>query len=133
DHEQRQLLQWALKGFPEGQVEDENRRINKTRETLQRHKAELEAQIEASRDAIINIPKLRHTIELLHWQLKDADFAVKRDFIESMDITVWLDGESVDVTGILNPNIGCIVPTPSSRREHNTTIPFNLKIGSDKV
>ena len=49
DHEQRQLLQWALKGFPESQVEDENRRINKTRETLQRHKAELEAQIKASR------------------------------------------------------------------------------------
>ena len=93
DHEQRQLLQWALKGFPEGQVEDENRRINKTRETLQRHKAELDAQIEASRDAIINIPKLQHTIELLQRQLKDPDFAVKRDFMESMGITVWLDGE----------------------------------------
>ena len=113
DHEQRQLLQWALKGFPEGQVEDENRRINKTRETLQRHKAELDAQIEASRDAIINIPKLQHTIELLQRQLKDPDFAVKRDFMESMGITVWLDGESVNITGILNPNIGCIVPTPS--------------------
>ena len=113
DHEQRQLLQWALKGFPEGQVEDENRRINKTRETLQRHKAELDAQIEASRDAIINIPKLQHTIELLQRQLKDPDFAVKRDFMESMGITVWLDGESVNITGILNPDIGCIVPTPS--------------------
>ncbi|MFY9813453.1 MAG: hypothetical protein WAK43_04835, partial [Dehalococcoidales bacterium] len=113
DHEQRQLLQWALKGFPEGQVEDENRRINKTRETLQRHKAELDAQIEASRDAIINIPKLQHTLELLQRQLKDPDFAVKRDFMESMGITVWLDGESVNITGILNPDIGCIVPTPS--------------------
>ena len=113
DHEQRQLLQWALKGFPEGQVEDENRRINKTCETLQRRKAELEAQIEASRDAIINIPKLQHTIELLQRQLKDPDFAVKRDFMESMGITVWLDGESVNITGILNPDIGCIVPTPS--------------------
>ena len=95
DHEQRQLLQWALKGFPEGQVEDENRRINKTRETLQRQKAELEAQIKASEDAIVNIPKLEHTIELLQQQLKDPDFAMKRDFIESMGITVWLDGESV--------------------------------------
>ena len=34
DHEQRQLLQWALKGFPESQVEAENKRINKARETL---------------------------------------------------------------------------------------------------
>ena len=35
DHEQHQLLQWALKGFPESQVEAENKRINKARESLQ--------------------------------------------------------------------------------------------------
>jgi len=50
---------------------------------------------------------------MLRQQLKDPDFAIKRDFIESMGITVWLDGESVNITGILNPDIGCIVPTPS--------------------
>jgi len=75
---------------------------------LYRGVSELEAQIEASRDAIINIPKLQHTIELLQRQLKDPDFAVKRDFMESMGITVWLDGEEVEVKGTIDPNIGCM-------------------------
>ena len=35
DHEQHQLLQWALKGFPESQVEAENKRINTARETFE--------------------------------------------------------------------------------------------------
>jgi site-specific DNA recombinase len=113
DHEQRQLLQWALKGFPESQVEEENRRINKARETLLRQKAELEAQIRASEDSVISLPKLEHTIELLQCQLKDPDFVTRRDFIESLGITVWLDGENVNVTGVIDPNIGVIVPTSS--------------------
>lgn len=113
DQEQRQLLQWALKGFPESQVEEENRRINKARETLQRQKAELEAQIRASEDSVVSIPKLEHIIELLRQQLKDPDFATKRDFIESLGITIWLDGEEVEVKGTIDPNIGCIVHTAS--------------------
>ena len=34
DREQHQLLQWALKDFPADQVEAENRRLNKAKETL---------------------------------------------------------------------------------------------------
>ena len=115
DREQHQLLQWALKGFPESQVEAENRRINKARETLQAHKAELEAQIKASQDAVISIPKLEHTVELLRQQLKDPDFATKRDFIESMGIKVWLDGENVEITGFIPAETMCIMHTQSSR------------------
>jgi hypothetical protein len=113
DLEQRQLLQWALKGFPESQVEEENRRINKARETLQRRQGELEVKIKASHDAVINIPRFRHSIEMMFNQLKGADFATKRDFIESLGITIWLDGESVELKGELDPNMGVIVPTPS--------------------
>ena len=58
DREQHQLLQWALKGFPESQVEAENRRLNKAKETLKAQKTELEAQLKASQDAVINV--LRH-------------------------------------------------------------------------
>jgi site-specific DNA recombinase len=101
DREQHQLLQWALKGFPESQVESENKRINKARETLQGHKVELETQIKASQDAIINVTKLERTVELLRLQLKEPDYATKRDFIESMGITVWMDGEDVEITGFL--------------------------------
>jgi len=56
-------------------VEEENQRINKAREILQRQKAALEAQIRASEDSVVSIPKLEHTIELLRQQLKDPDFA----------------------------------------------------------
>ncbi len=113
DHEQHQLLQWALKGFPEDQVEAENKRINKARETLQGRKVELEAQIKASQGAVISIPKLEHTVELLRQQLKDPDFATKRDFIESMGIKVWLDGESVEITGFIPTEEGALVTTQS--------------------
>jgi len=34
-------------------------------------------------------------------QLPVLDFAGKRDFIESMGITVWLNGEDVEVTGFI--------------------------------
>ena len=113
DHEQRQLLQWALKGFPESQVEEENRRLNNARETLQGRKLELEAQIKASQDAIINVPKLEYTIELLRQQLQDPDFTTKRDFIESMGIKVWLNGESAEITGFISTEEVAIVHTQS--------------------
>ena len=45
--EQHQLLQWALKGFPESQVEAENQRLIKAMETLKVQKAVLESQIKA--------------------------------------------------------------------------------------
>ena len=114
DHEQRQLLQWALKGFPESQVEAENKRINKARETLQGQKVELEAQIKGSQDVIISVLKLQYTVELLRQQLKDPDYTTKRDFIESMGIKVWLDGENVEITGFVPMEEGAIVHTQSS-------------------
>ncbi|MFY9813354.1 MAG: hypothetical protein WAK43_04315, partial [Dehalococcoidales bacterium] len=69
--------------------------------------------IRASEDSVVSIPKLEHTIELLRQQLKDPDFAIKRDFIESLGITIWLDGEEVEVKGTIDPNIDCIVHTAS--------------------
>ncbi len=41
DREQHRLLQWALKGFPESQVEAENRRLNKAKETLKAQRPNL--------------------------------------------------------------------------------------------
>ena len=116
DFEQHKLLQWALKGFPENQVEEENNRINKAREVLQARKAEIQARIKTSKEAIINIPKLAHTVELLRQKLKAPDFAMKRDFIESMGIKVWLDGEDVEITGFIPSEEVAIVHTSSQRR-----------------
>jgi site-specific DNA recombinase len=103
DREQRQLLQWALKGFPEDQVEAENRRLNKARETLKAQKAELEAQIKACRDAAINIPDLERLVQRIQAGIANLDFEGKRLALDALNITVWLDGENIEVTGVIEP------------------------------
>ena len=113
DREQQQLLQWALKGFPESQVESENRRLNKARETLKAQIAELEAQIKASQDAVISIPKLEGFIERMQGRIATLDFEGKRQVLDMLSVTVWLDGESVEVTGVIPTEEGVIATTPS--------------------
>jgi len=105
DREQHQLLQWALKGFPESQVEAENRRLNKARETLKAQITELEAQIKASQDAVISIPKLEQFIERMQGRISSLDFEGKRQVLDMLGITVWLDGESVEVTGVIDTEL----------------------------
>jgi site-specific DNA recombinase len=101
DREQRQLLQWALKGFPETQVLAENKRFNKGRENWQGRKEELETQIKGSQESVISIKKIEHTCELLLLQLRDSDYATKRKFVENAQIKVWLDDENVEITGLI--------------------------------
>jgi len=113
DREQHQLLQWALKGFPEDQVEAENRRLNKARETLKTQKAELETQIKASQDAVISIPKLESFIERMQSRIAALDFEGKRQVVDMLNITVWLDGHSVEITGVLPVADDVIVHTQS--------------------
>ena len=103
DREQYQLLQWALKGFPETQVETENKRLNRARETLTARRIELQAQIKACRDAAINVPNLEHFIEDTQSKLPNLDFEGKRLALDMLNITVWLDGQNVEVAGIIEP------------------------------
>ena len=113
DREQHQLLQWALKGFPESQVEAENRRLNKSRETLMAQKAELEAQIKVSQDAAISVPKLERFIERMHRRIATLDFEGKRQVLDMLNIIVWLDGETIEITGVIPVTDGVIAHTPS--------------------
>jgi site-specific DNA recombinase len=101
DREQHQLLQWALKDFPADQVEAENRRLNKAKETLQAQKTELEARLKASKQAIINVPNLERFIEDMQKRLPELDFDGKRLALDMLGITVYLDGENVEVTGAI--------------------------------
>ena len=89
----------------------ENRRLNKAKETLIAQKVELEAQLKASQDATINVPNLERFIEDMQSKLPDIDFKGKRLALDMLGITVYLDGENVEVTGTLDPGI---VLTPSS-------------------
>ena len=112
DREQHQLLQWALKGFPESQVEAENKRLNKAKETLQAQKNQLETQIEASRDAVVNVPNLERFIKDIQDKLPNLDLEGKRLALDMLGITVWVDGESVEVTGVIDTE-GVVVTTHS--------------------
>ena len=103
DREQHQLLQWALKGFPESQVETENRRLNKARETLTARRTELESQIKACQDTIINIPNVEAFIGRIQAGIATLDFEGKRLALDMLNITVWLDGENIEITGIIEP------------------------------
>ncbi|MDP2744090.1 MAG: hypothetical protein Q8P00_03375, partial [Dehalococcoidia bacterium] len=114
DREQHQLLQWAMKDFPANQVEIENRRLNKARETLTAQKKELETQLKASQDAVISIPKLEGFIERMQGRISALDFAGKRLALDMLDVKVYLDGQNVEVTGSIEsePELS-IVPTSS--------------------
>lgn len=112
DREQHQLLQWALKDFPADQVETENKRLNKAKETLKAQKTELEAQLKASQDALINVPQLEGFIRDMQDKLPNLDFEGKRLALDMLNIAVYLDGQNVEVTGIIEPE--CCIATTSS-------------------
>ena len=113
DREQYQLLEWALKGFPEYQVVTTNKRLNKARETLKVQKAEFEAQLKASQDAVINVPNLERFIADMQDKLPNLDYEGKRLALDMLGITVWLDGENVEVTGVISPEDSVIAYTSS--------------------
>jgi hypothetical protein len=113
DREQHQLLQWALKGFPEKQVEAENERLNKARETFNAQVTELEGRINASREAVINIPNLERFIGFVHSRTSALDYESRREVLDMLNITVWIDGESVELTGVLDPE--CMIATTPSK------------------
>ena len=111
--DQEQLLQWALKGFPEDTVVAENMRINKKRSDLQSRKKELEYQIQASREAAVSLPKLKEYIQLVKEKLATLDFDMKRLALEMLNIKVWIDGLGVEITGSIPVEDAAIVTTSS--------------------
>jgi site-specific DNA recombinase len=101
DREQAQLLQWAIKDFPEDMINTENKKLNAGRESLKAQKTELEQKIKASQEAAIMLPKLEQYVELVRERLSNPDFETKRMAIEALDIKVWIDGYNVEVSGVI--------------------------------
>jgi len=111
--EQEELLHWALKGFPEDTIVLENMRINDKRESLKAQKAELESQIKASQEAMINAPKLERLVELIRQEIASQDFETKRLAMEMLNIKVWVDEYSIEITGSIPIPISPIASMPS--------------------
>ncbi|MFC1981536.1 recombinase family protein [Chloroflexota bacterium] len=113
DREQRQLLQWALKGFPEETVEAENKRINKERNTLESRYTAIERQIQESREAAVCLPKLEDYVQHIREELTTLDFDMKRLALEMLNIKVFIDGQSVEITGTIPAEDSEVVTTSS--------------------
>jgi hypothetical protein len=77
--------------------------LNKAKETLKTRKAELEIQLKASQNAVINVPQIEGFIRDMQEKLPNLDFEGKRLALEMLGITVWFDRENVEVTGIIEP------------------------------
>jgi len=114
DRDQEQLLDWAIKGFPEDMVITRNEKLNSGREKLKAQRAELEAKIKTSQEAVITLPKLEGFIELIRQRLSNLDFETKRMAIEMLDIKVWIDGYNVEVTGVI-PISASVIVSPQTR------------------
>ena len=115
NREQHRLLQWALKDFPTDQVEAENKRLNKSKETLEVQKTEIEAQIKAGQSAVINVPNLERFIKDLQDKLPLLDFDGKCLALDMLGIIVYLDDQNVEITGIIEPEISPEIVSQSSR------------------
>jgi len=111
--EQEELLRWALKGFPEDTIVLENMRINDKRESLKAQKVELESQIKASQESMINVPKLERLVELIQQKIANPDFETKRLAMEMLNIKVWIDEHSIEITGSIPVPVSPIASMPS--------------------
>ena len=113
DREQKQLLHWAIKSFPEEMVTSENKRINSERSSLESREAELERRIQDSHEAAASIAKMEEYIQLVQEKLTTLDFDMKRLALDMLNIKVWLDDSSVEITGSIPVDDADVVTTSS--------------------
>ncbi len=101
DKEQEQLLQWAMKGFPEDTVVKENEKINRERANLQRELMETEKKLEQAKESHIDFEKVEEFCKIASQNLADFGYAEKRLALETLKIKVWIDGNTPRLDGVL--------------------------------
>jgi len=111
NREQDQLLQWALKGFPEESVIRENERINRQRAELKQRGVELETRMEQAKQAEVDIVGIERFCELVRQNLRDFTFEDKRLALEALRLEVWVDEDTLRVLGSIPVIEGDIAST----------------------
>ena len=56
---------------------------------------------------------LERFIEVMQNKLPDLDYEGKQLALEMLDITVWLDNDTIEITGSIEPNLSVIATTHS--------------------
>jgi hypothetical protein len=106
DKEQEQLLQWAMKGFPEDMVVKENEKVNRKRIELHRAIQETERKLEQARESHVDPEKVEDFCKIASQNLADFGYAEKRLALEALNVKVWIDGDNP-------PTLQGILPIPS--------------------
>ncbi|MFC1870860.1 recombinase family protein [Chloroflexota bacterium] len=101
DAEQYNLLQLAQKGFPDTMVEQENKKINDLRASLQQWKAEMESKKEKAVVAAKCLGGVERFCKLATRNLDELTYDDKRLALEAMAIKVWIEGDNVTVDGAI--------------------------------
>jgi hypothetical protein len=115
DKEQEQLLQWAMKGFPEDTVVKENEKINRERTNLQRELMETEKKLEQARESHIDLEKVEEFCKIASQNLADFGHTEKKLALETLKIKIWIDGDTPRLEGVLPvPNEVCAMSQHSS-------------------
>jgi len=64
--------------------------------------------IKLSKKAVIDVPKLETFIKGIQDRITYMDFESKRLALEMLDITIWLDGENAEITGVIDPEYAIV-------------------------
>jgi site-specific DNA recombinase len=108
DTEQEQLLQWALKGFPDEMVVKANERINRKRMELRREIQDMEKKLEQAKESYIDPTRVEEFCRVVSQNLSDFGDTEKKLALETFKIRAWIDGKSVVLDGVLPiPNEVC--------------------------
>jgi len=114
DKEQEQLLQWALKGFPEETVIKENEKINRERVDLKQRIGELENKLEQARGSDVDVERLEEFCRIASQNLLEFGYTEKKMALEVLKVRVLIDGSSATLEGVLPiPDEVCAMSQPS--------------------
>jgi len=99
DEQQKKLLIQSLMGFPEELVIKENQKFNGDRAVLLERKAELEAKIEQTQQATVDLDNIKLACEMVSQNLGTLTYEDKRLAIEALDIKVWMKHDELIMEG----------------------------------
>jgi site-specific DNA recombinase len=132
DKEQQQLLQWAMKGFPEDAVNRENDKINRYRVEIQQHINDIENRIRQVKQTQYALQDVEKYCTLARRNLSGFTYEDKRLALEALQIEVWIDGEAVSIKGFIPPVSakGVVASTLCRQSERNQQLgyPFYLEV-----
>ncbi|MBI2854445.1 MAG: recombinase family protein [Chloroflexi bacterium] len=110
ERQQTQLLQWALKGFPESTVQAENNRLNQERQLLNERIEALREQLAHNTPFTFDMATVKKYLALIQQKIMEKGEAGKQLAFEALGVRVWFAGDHADVKGTIPPQ-ECIADT----------------------